>query len=322
MARLSDVESNRLSITMSSPLINYGVTSPYADGSKEEAARWMTACQMLEDAEDLPTAPPIAFKILSLMRRSDYDNNDLVEVIRYDSELTAKLLKICNSALYRPAEPIMSINQALLRLGQIVVYEQVLTIAMGRTTKGKTARSHYGQCAFDVWRRSVASAAAARYLGPRCAGIAADRETCFTVGLLHNIGQIVLSISPLPAIAQIPLLTQDNKMSLVDAEREALGTDHAAIGGALLQKWNLPQDVVNAVRYYLEPDLDNSGLANVAHLADFCSLVGNGSWQQMQTDMTAHVAEKVGLQPSELEETLNQLKKEAAAIEAFVMVAM
>lgn len=308
--------------TMSSSAINFGVTSPYADGSKEEAARWMTACQIIENSNDLPTAPPIAFKILSLMRRTDYDNNDLVEVIRYDSELTAQLLKICNSVLYRPAEPIMSINQALLRLGQIVVYEQVLAISMGRMNKDKPAHGYYGLCAFDLWRRSVASAAAARYIGPRCSGIPADRETCFTVGLLHNIGQIVLNITPLEQIAQIPLLTRDNKMSLIDAEREALSTDHAAIGGALLQKWALPQDVVNAVRYYLEPELDTSGLANVAHLADFCALVGNGSWKDMQTEKTAEVSESVGLKPSDIEETLNQLKKEAAAIEAFVMVAM
>lgn len=308
---------------MSKPVINFGVESPYADGSKEESARWMTACQIIENAEDLPTAPPIAFKILSLMRRSDYDNNDLVEVIRYDSELTAKLLKICNSALYRPSEPIMSINQALLRLGQIVVYEQVLTISMGRmNNKGKAARSYYGVCAFDLWRRSVASAIAGRYLGPRCEGIAADRETCFTVGLLHNIGQIVLNITPLPEIAQIPTLVQEQKLSLVEAERQALGTDHAAIGGALLQKWALPQDVVNAVRYYLEPALDSTGLANVAHLADFCALVGNGSWQEMQTETTASVSEQVGVKPGDIEETLNQLKKEAAVIEAFVMVAI
>lgn len=307
---------------MSSLANQYGVITPYSDGSQAEAARWMTACQIIEDAEDLPTAPPIAFKILSLMRRTDYDNNDLVEVIRYDSELTAKLLKICNSALYRPAEPIMSISQALLRLGQIVVYEQVLTIAMGRVTKGKSSRSLYGQCAFDLWRRSVASAAAGRYIGPRCAGVAADRETCFTVGLLHNIGQIVLSISPLEAIAQIPQLTAERKISLIEAEREVLSTDHAAIGGALLQKWALPQDVVNAVRYYLDPELDSSGLASVAHLADFCALVGNGSWQDMQTETTARVSEKVGIKPADIEETLNQLKKEAAAIEAFVMVAV
>lgn len=305
-----------------SPAKPYLVTPP-TDDLQNEAGRWMTACQLIEDAEDLPTAPPIAFKLLSLMRRTDYDNNDLVDVIRYDSELTAKLLQICNSAAYRPSEPILSIHQALLRLGQIVVYEQVLTISMGRmNNKDKAARGFYGQCPFDVWRRSVASGIAARYLGPRCEGLAADRETCFTVGLLHNIGQIVLNITQLPQIAEIPALVQSGPASLVEAERQVLGTDHAAIGGALLMKWQLPQEVVNAVRYYLEPELDASRMANVAHLADFCSLVGTGSWQEMQTEKTAGVSERMGLKPADIEEAFVILKKEAAAIEAFVMVAM
>lgn len=307
---------------MSTPTAKPYLVTPPTDEAQNEAGRWMTACQLIEDAEDLPTAPPIAFKLLSLMRRTDYDNNDLVDVIRYDSELTAKLLKICNSAAYRPSEPILSIQQALLRLGQIVVYEQVLAISMGRMNKDKPVRGFYGQCPFDVWRRSVASAIAARHLGPRCDGLPADRETCFTMGLLHNIGQIVLNITQIPAIAEIPAMVQSGSACLVEAERLVLGTDHAAIGGALLTKWQLPQEVVNSVRYYLDPQLDPSGLANITHLADFCSLVGKGSWQDMQTERTASVSEKVGLQPTDIEEALVCLKKESAVIEAFVMVSM
>lgn len=284
----------------------------------------MVACQVIEAAEDLPAAPPISFKLLSLMRRTDYDNNELVEVIRYDSELTAKLLKICNSAAYRPPEPILSIAQALMRLGQIAVYEQVLTISMGRLTNKKLQRGYYGLCPFDVWRRSVASAIAARYLGPRCGDINTntDRETCFTLGLLHNIGQIVLNIAQIPEIAQIPLLVENEHVGLIEAERQVLGTDHAAIGGALLQKWTLPPEVVNAVRYFMTPELDESGLANISHLADFCSLADSGSWRDMQTEKTAAVAERVKLKPEDIEQAFVQLQKEAAAIEAFVMVAM
>jgi HD-like signal output (HDOD) protein len=304
------------------PLTNTAPETVTAGMRQDELTRWENARLLIESTEDLPTAPPIAFKLLSLMRRTDYDNNDLVEVIRYDSELTAQLLKICNSAAYRPAEPIMSISQALLRLGQIVVYEQVLAISLGRMNKGKPSRGYYGLCPFDLWRKSVAAAILARYLGPRCNGLNADRETCFTIGLLHNIGQAVLNIAPLSEIAQIPRLVQEMQLPLLEAERQVLATDHAAIGGALLESWKLPNEVVNSIRYYCQPELNPDGMAPLAFLADFCSHADSNQGGSTHAEKAAWVTEKLGLKTDDIQAALDQLKKEAAVIEAFVMVAM
>jgi putative nucleotidyltransferase with HDIG domain len=203
------------------------------------------AKRYLDGVASLPPAPTLVTELLTLFREPDRDVDQVVQLIRYEPALTAQILRMCNSAYFASEQPPGDIFEAVSRLGFYQVYCLVVSIFGARTKAMEGADK--GVNVEELWRHSVAVAVSASVVEEE-AGQA--KAAAFTAGLLHDIGKLVLASVEREPYAGLIQKAKDQGVLLGTLERCALGTDHAALGGELMSRWNLPPDVVAAVRHH------------------------------------------------------------------------
>lgn len=189
-------------------------------------------------------------------------------IIRPDPALTANLLKIANSAMFRGASKAATVRDAILRVGTRRVWEIAAAGAFGavmpKVLKG------YDIDAVTFWRHSVAVAVLSEKLA-KMARIA-NAEEAFTAGLLHDMGKLVIENFLATEHAHFVDRLENGNLSMMAAERELLGTDHAEVGEAVAEKWNLPATLGVATRWHHDPmgapDAAQQDLAGVVHVAN------------------------------------------------------
>lgn len=198
----------------------------------------------IDKVSTLPVAPTLVTQLLQVFREPDKEVDDVVQLISYEPALTAELLKRCNSACFAGQEPAKDIFEAVSRLGFYEVYRLVVAL-FGAGTKSLEGASE-GLDVEKLWHHSVTVAVAASVISEEVGEL---KPVAFTAGLLHNIGKLVLASVERGRYAEVAALAERENSSLIEKEREAFGTDHSELGGELMALWNLPEDVVAAVRY-------------------------------------------------------------------------
>ncbi|RMG59344.1 MAG: HDOD domain-containing protein [Deltaproteobacteria bacterium] len=223
--------------------------------------------QVIEQIKKTFHLPPVTGKVLSLLSRPDVDFAELKRVVEHEPSLTSNVLRLANSVYARRAGEIATVHDALLRLGTNVVYQMALAASFNPLMK-KTARS-YDMPPDVLWKHSVAVAVTAEEISSRT-GVEEPLHT-FTAGLLHDVGKIVLGscleIDPQPILG----VALRERVSIDIAEQMVLGIDHAEGGAILLESWNLPSSVVEAVRWHHQPDspsVKNQVLVDLIHVAN------------------------------------------------------
>jgi putative nucleotidyltransferase with HDIG domain len=192
-------------------------------------------------------------ELLSLFREPDRDIDRVVELISHEPSLTAEVLKRCNSACFMGDTPAEETFTAVSRLGFYEVYTVVVGVFGASTVSLPGLRDVLDINA--LWQHAVMTAAAASALTED------DQESAgaaFTAGLLHDVGKLILASAEGPRYAKIRQESAEHGESLVTAERAAFGLNHAEIGGRLLSRWNLPEDVVTAVLHHHRDESANS----------------------------------------------------------------
>jgi putative nucleotidyltransferase with HDIG domain len=182
--------------------------------------------------------------------------------------LTAKLLRACNSPYFGLAEPVSSVDQAVFLLGHQQILHIVLTLAFGSAMV--VPLPGYAVEANELWRHSLITATAAETIAAEIPDLNVESAVAFTIGLLHDIGKLVLGQTITQDFQDsIRLRVEQDHISRSEAERAVLGTDHCEVGGCLLQEWHLPEDIVEAVAHHHNPVLDpRPRLSVVTHLAN------------------------------------------------------
>ena len=228
----------------------------------------MIAREMVAKVKNLPPVSTAALKLVNLLDQQTVSNEEVVQVLKCDNILTAKLLRACNSPYFGLAEPVSSVDQAVFLLGHQQILHIVLTLAFGSAMV--IPLSGYAVEANELWRHSLITASAAELIANEFSELNVEPAVAFTVGLLHDIGKLVLgqTLTPDQQIS-IRHLIELEKKSRHEAERVVLGTDHCEVGARLLQDWHLPDDVVEAVANHHKPILKpRPRLSVVTHLAD------------------------------------------------------
>lgn len=226
----------------------------------------MTAHEMVAKVRSLPPVSHAALKLVGLLDRPEAGNEEIVEVLKHDSVLTAKLLKTCNSPAMGLEEPVTSVDQAVLMLGHNQILQMVTALAFGGAMAVQVPG--YAIEADELWRHSLITASAAQIIVADSSEIC-DASVAFTVGLLHDIGKLVMG-QFLSEESQAAIRSRVAAgLSTAEAEREVFGTDHAEVGSCLLYLWRLPEEIVEAVANHhhpvLEPKLRLSALTYTAN---------------------------------------------------------
>jgi len=231
--------------------------------------------EIIGQIENLTPISHISQKIMAILSDPLSSLSEIVEVIQYDQNITANLLRICNSSYFGLRKKIVSIRQAVAYLGLEKVANLVIMGSSARNFKG--AQEGYDLKEGELWRYSVASALLAQKLAEERG--AHNLPLIFTSALLKDIGKVILSSYVQEAFEDILKRVESQRFSFNEAEKEILGIDHAELGAIAAEKWNFNPHMVSIIRNHHNPDMDtqNDLPAQFVYLADsICMMVGIG----------------------------------------------
>jgi putative nucleotidyltransferase with HDIG domain len=266
----------------------------------------MTADEIIAQAKELPLVSETARKLTLQLNQPDLHRDELIHTLHCDGVLTAKMLRVCNSAEYGAREPIASLDQALLLLGDNAVFRIVCALGFGDSI-GMNAPG-YDTEANGLWTHSLSTAIATEHLARTDFGNICPTATAFTAGLLHDIGKTVINRTMTPKQrADIRNKAMAESLPRIEAEKAVLGANHSEVGACLLRRWPLPEAIIEAVAYHHSPTVRPAfKLSALVYLADSAvHLHGTvPGWEAHMAKVKNTMAEVLGLNLKEVEASI------------------
>lgn len=262
---------------------------------------------LVRQVRDLPTLPDMSLKVMRMADDPKVSAADVARVMAADQAMTARVLKLANSAFYGIPRRVSTVTDAVVLLGMRTVRN--MTVALGCQPLMERALPGYALRPGDLWRHSFCCAFAAQSLAKRARYRVV--EEAFVGGLLHDIGKVILNTHMKTEFAAVFQYASENNVPFMDAERAVLGFDHAEAGGRVLAKWNLPPALVDCVRYHHDPlsQPTPSPLTGLVHLADvMCLMLGIGlGGDGLQYPLQEGVLDLLNLSAADFEQTTSDV---------------
>lgn len=218
----------------------------------------------LNRLDKLHSSPTVALRVMEITRNPDFQMNSVADCLELDPALSASILRLVNSSYYGLIDEVTNLRHALTYLGRRSLRLAVLSFGLVKTmVSGAPARFHQ-----QYWKRSLTMAAAARECAKLLKDHNVDPDTAFATGLISDLGMLAmaqLETEKYIVIAEEP----DHTIDLVQREREEFGFDHMAVSQRLMTRWELPEDLVEAVgnhHTYLPASAPLNQVALVANL--------------------------------------------------------
>jgi putative nucleotidyltransferase with HDIG domain len=283
----------------------------------------MTPNEVIAKVKNLPAVSHAALKLVCMLDQPAVSNEDIVAVLKYDTVLTAKLLRACNSPYFGFEEQVSSVEEAVLILGHQQILHMVLSLAfggaMGATLPG------YAIEAKELWLHSVTTAVAAEQLVKSGLPMEARPPVAFTAGLLHDIGKLILNqIEGAEAQSAIRSCMVQKHLSRDEAEMEILGTNHSKVGARLLETWRLPDEIVEAVANHHRPvTTPVPKLSAVIHVANcLVHLTGpTPGWDRYAALADPKANQALEITPQRIDGLTMEIRDSASRVEHFMHMA-
>jgi putative nucleotidyltransferase with HDIG domain len=220
------------------------------------------------DLYEVPTLPAIVVQALKVLQNPNSDARAVERVIVNDPAISAKILRVANSAFFGFSRRISTIAEAVRVLGFTNV--QGMIFSVGAFDAFRTERLNLT----EFWKHSIATATAARFLSPH---LECSADEAFMAGILHDIGKLIFAIQAEPAYHQVLELRRGpTPISSLEAEQTLFEFTHPEVGEMVAERWDLPARYVAAIAHHHEPQAAGEERA-------FCALIG-------LADQAAHVA--------------------------------
>ena len=215
---------------------------------------------------ELPALPQVLLELLAALRSDDVRLDDCANRLSRDLALSARTLRLANSAFYGVPGRVGTVQDAIGLLGLRTLGSMLTAAAVSTQFKPPPCPG------FDFggfWRHAVASGMAARAIARQRR---LDQDLCFTAGLLHDIGRLALA-TYFPDEFSVALAEgRESDLPPYAVERAVLGVCHAEVGAAIAAHWRFPANVVEAIALHHVPRAPGDGAtasaADVVHVAD------------------------------------------------------
>jgi HD-like signal output (HDOD) protein len=224
----------------------------------------------------LEALPASVTRLASIAAKDSWNVREVEEIVSLDQALSFRLLRMANSAASASLMPVVTIRDAVVRLG----IGSLLSLATATSVQKKLygAIPEYGLSEGELWRHSVAAA-----LGAESAPAFCDAELppeTYAAALLHDIGKLVLARELEPDVLKVlGAARHQGHLPSLKAELEILGVHHGELGGLIAQHWNLPDRLVTGIIHHHTPDAARDLVADVVHVANLAAKhVGEGHW--------------------------------------------
>lgn len=201
------------------------------------------------ESDELPTLPTVASQLITLTSREDTTLTDIADLISKDIGISAKILKVSNSAFYSFPQQIGSIHQAVSILGTNAVRSLVLSFSFLSIKAGAKA----GKFDFEqFWQRSLARAVAAKLILEKVKN--ANTEEIFISSLLQNLGELIFARTFAEKYDEVLARTEKDPNETLTIEEEIIGANHCRIGFEVAKHWGFPEVLLYPILYHHTPD--------------------------------------------------------------------
>ncbi len=259
---------------------------------------------------NLPLLPGVASEVMSLCSSPDTDAARLSEVLHRDQSFASHILRVANSPAMMPKVPIVSLQQAVSRLGM----GQISEIAMAISVKGKVfPQGSHGQLVSELWQHSLATACLAKEIARlRRRNV----EGAFLCGLLHDVGKPII----LDALAELQKSSGEELSSATLVA--AMDQYHPEVGHLLVTEWGLPQLVAEAVQYHHSYD-EATAFGEAAMIACLSNMMAHALFPtvspESQEELAQHqVVADLNLYPDDMHKLFGHAESIAKMVEAIL----
>ena len=215
----------------------------------------MAAPQLSQDyivskLDELPTLPAIVYELSKVINDPMSSTTDVEKIMTNDQSMTAKVLRMVNSAYYAIPGGVNSVSRAIAYIGFDTVNQLVLSASILKALETKGPQRYDMN---EFWKHSIGVGIAAETIAKQVNHpTPADLFTC---GLVHDMGKVALYTIAQDAMLSIVSLCEEKSISYLDAEIELKIPQHTVVGHLLALKWKLPGSIGSCIAYHHTKDL-------------------------------------------------------------------
>lgn len=205
----------------------------------------------MRDLEAIPPMPQVVVQLLAELSSDHASNASIARHLSKEPALAAAVLRMANSAAYSPANRITSVEHAVAYVGLTALRATLLADRLSpliRQSQSDDAESCVS-AAEEIWTHSLVVSQLSEHLAAR---FGAHRGLCSTLGLLHDLGKLVILHTRCDMLGELSRPGPGDESRLA-RERRLLGADHAELGAQLTGRWGLPSSLVNGIRFHHVP---------------------------------------------------------------------
>ena len=274
----------------------------------------MTLDELLHNPKALPTAPKVLADLIQSFDHSGVSVAQIARTLSADPVLSAKLLRLANSAYYNVSRSIGTVDEAVRMLGFVTV--RTLVISSGLVNGFRNAPD------MDMprfWRYSLNTAVAARWIAKKTGE---DTDLAFTIGLMHAIGLVIMHAGMPVRARQLDAVAGPYDPGRIQHELNTLGYSFYEVGAGLAQRWKFPAVFTHTIGDIAHPLLATppDRLAAVIHLAAWRAQLSEARAEPDDAagEVPVAVAALFGLEPGLLLEEMPPLAELSAGLEELI----
>ncbi|MCX7015240.1 MAG: HDOD domain-containing protein [Candidatus Sumerlaeota bacterium] len=231
--------------------------------------------RIIQRGAALPAMPATGAELMAIGRQpiDRVDIQRVVSLVECDPGLTARLLRVANSPFFGLGGRVTGVRHALTLLG----LDEALNIFNYHLLSSMMAKIPVldGFASEQFWIHSWACATTARFFGRPEFLVRSLPGELGMAGLLHDVGKSVLALNLSDDFQRCLHYARGKGVRLDQAEQEILGVDHAMLGAYLLERWNLPQTILDGVRWHHDPGQAGATTREIASLIQLADIIAN-----------------------------------------------
>lgn len=280
--------------------------------------------QVVENIRNLPTPPLVFSQIQKVINSETASAKDVAKILSEDPSMSAKVLKMTNSTFYGLSREIDSVSQAVMVIGFEAVKNLVLSASVLAMFKGNDIDKEFQE---RYWRHSLGAAFGSRLVAKRMKSRGfLDAEACFSAGLLHDIGKLVMICFLQEEHTAIQeRIQQDPQANESEIEREILGYTHAKLGAALAENWGLSSGLIDAIYYHDDPQASSlePSLSYAVNIGNYVSkrLFEQDYDGRVIKEPSARFLAFMDINMSDMVSLTSALREEYATAQTFISIA-
>jgi HD-like signal output (HDOD) protein len=270
--------------------------------------------KVIQQVTQIATLPEVTAKIIQIVEDPKSTARDLQNLIKHDVALSAKILKVVNSAFYGLPRQVSSVDRAIVLLGLSTVKNIAVATSMAKLFSGSELSKRF--TARQLWQHSLAC-------GVFCKLLAQARkmdnvDDLFVGGLMHDLGIVVEKQVFSKELAGVIEKASQDKADICVLEYETFEADHQAFGIALATKWKFPHLFQLTTGYHHQPlkaSEQYHEITSLAHLADVLAMRKKIGFHMETIPVEAEAVKLLGLSDEQIAEVFDAFDEKYAAAE-------